>query len=41
MSSRKRVVIAFSLEADTERLTILGIFYGGQGYESSLNEPVE
>jgi toxin ParE1/3/4 len=41
VSYRKRVVIAFSLEADTERLTILGIFYGGQDYESSLNEPDE
>lgn len=41
VSYRKRVVIAFSVEADTERLTILGVFYGGQDYESSLNEPDE
>jgi toxin ParE1/3/4 len=41
VSYRKRVVIAFSVEADTERVTILGVFSAGQDYESSLNEPDE
>ncbi len=41
VSYRKRVVIAFSADADTEYLTILGVFYGGQDYESSLSEADE
>jgi plasmid stabilization system protein ParE len=31
---RKRVAIAFDVEGD--HVTILGIFYGGQNYETSL-----
>jgi plasmid stabilization system protein ParE len=31
---RKRVAIAFDVEGD--RVTILGIFYGGQNYETAL-----
>ena len=31
---RRRVVIVFSVQADT--VAILGIFYGGQDYESTL-----
>lgn len=31
---RKRVAIAFDVESD--RVTILGVFYGGQNYEAAL-----
>ena len=41
VSYRKRVVIAFSVDEDTKHVTILGVFYGGQNYELSLNEPDE
>ena len=41
VSYRKRVVIAFSIDEDTKHVTILGVFYGGQDYESSLNESDE
>lgn len=41
VSYRKRTVIAFSVDADTKYVTILGVFYGGQDYESSLSEPDE
>lgn len=33
---RKRTVIAFSVDA--ERVSIIGIFYGGQDYETILQE---
>jgi toxin ParE1/3/4 len=33
---RRRVTIAF--EASNERVTILGIFYGGQDFEAALEE---
>lgn len=33
---RKRAVIAF--DVDTERVEILGVFYGGQDYEIALQE---
>ena len=33
---RKRTVIAF--DVDTERVAIIGVFYGGQDYESILQE---
>ncbi len=36
---RKRTVIAFALEPDARRVTILGIFHGGQDYEAVLQEP--
>lgn len=36
---RKRTVIAFAWEADARRVTILGIFHGGQDYEAVLQEP--
>jgi plasmid stabilization system protein ParE len=36
---RKRTVIAFALETDAQRITILGIFHGGQDYEAVLQEP--
>lgn len=35
-SYRKRVAIAFDVEAD--RVEIMGVFYGGQDYESALSE---
>ena len=41
VSYRKRTVIAFSVDSDTRYVMILGVFYGGQDYESSLSEPEE
>lgn len=41
VSYRKRVVIAFSVDETIKQVTILGVFYGGQDYESSLSEPDE
>ncbi|HET7475198.1 MAG TPA: type II toxin-antitoxin system RelE/ParE family toxin [Dermatophilaceae bacterium] len=35
----KRVVIAFAVDEHAKRITILGIFYGGQDYESALIDP--
>ena len=35
-SFRKRVVIAFNVER--ERVNIIGVFYGGQNYETKLGE---
>jgi toxin ParE1/3/4 len=35
-SYRKRVVIAFEVDAD--QVAILGVFYGGQDYETSFQE---
>ena len=35
-SYRKRVAIAFDVEAG--RVEIIGVFYGGQDYESALSE---
>ena len=34
--SRKRVVIAF--DVDAERTSVIGIFYGGQDYETVLQD---
>lgn len=39
VSFRKRVVIAFTVDANTEHVTILGVFTGGQDFESLLREP--
>jgi plasmid stabilization system protein ParE len=36
---KKRAVIAFSV--DTEQVSIIGIFYGGQDYESILHTDAE
>ncbi|CAM5380774.1 type II toxin-antitoxin system RelE/ParE family toxin [Rhodanobacter lindaniclasticus] len=33
---RKRTVIAFAVDADAEQIAILGIFHGGQDYETAL-----
>lgn len=38
-SYRKRVVIAFEVDAD--QVAILGVFYGGQDYETSFQEEKE
>lgn len=40
-SYRKRVVIAFSVDEAIKQVTILGVFYGGQDYESSLSDSDE
>ncbi len=39
MAYRKRVILAFSVDDAMEQVTILGVFYGGQDYESALTEP--
>jgi len=36
---KKRVVIAFTVDEHAKGITILGIFYGGQDYESALIDP--
>lgn len=36
---KKRVVIAFAVEADL--VSIIGIFYGGQDYETALQSDLE
>jgi plasmid stabilization system protein ParE len=35
-SYRKRAVIAFAVDDHAKRVSILGVFYGGQDYESVL-----
>lgn len=35
---RKRTVIAFAVDTEAGQVSILGIFYGGQDYETVLNE---
>jgi plasmid stabilization system protein ParE len=34
----RRVTIAFSIDAETETVAILGVFYGGQDFELALRE---
>ncbi|MGV1009959.1 MAG: type II toxin-antitoxin system RelE/ParE family toxin [Dermatophilaceae bacterium] len=41
MSPQKRVVIAFTVDDSHQQVTILGVFYGGQDFESAFNDPVE
>ena len=36
---RKRVTIAFDVTGDT--ITIIGIFYGGQDFESAMNSDIK
>jgi plasmid stabilization system protein ParE len=36
---RKRTVIAFAVELDVRRVTVLGIFHGGQDYQAVLRDP--
>ncbi|MEO8727303.1 MAG: hypothetical protein ABI383_14410 [Acidobacteriaceae bacterium] len=38
-SYRKRMVIAFDVDAD--QVNVIGIFYGGQDYEATLQEEDE
>lgn len=33
---RKRIVIAFAVDSGAEHVSILGIFHGGQDYETAL-----
>lgn len=35
---RRTAVIAFTADADTETVSILGVFYGGQDFENSLKD---
>ena len=35
-SYRKRIVIAFAVDDHVKRVSILGVFYGGQDYDSVL-----
>lgn len=35
---RKRTVIAFVIDTEAERVAILGIFHGGQDYETGLSQ---
>lgn len=37
MNFRKRVVIALAVDDDPREVTILGVFYGGQDYQSMLS----
>ena len=41
MSYKKRVVIAFTVDDSREQVTVLSVFYGGQDFESALNDPDE
>ena len=34
---RGRTVIAFVVDADSQRLSILGVYYGGQYFETDLS----
>lgn len=38
---RKRVVIAFDVEVDAEQVSVIGIFYGGQDYETVLQDDTD
>lgn len=33
---RRNAIIAFMVDADTETVSIFGVFYGGQDYEASV-----
>ena len=39
MSYKKRAVIAFRVDDVASRVDILGVFYGGQDYETLLSAP--
>jgi len=41
MSYKKRVVTAFTADDSREQVTVLGVFNGGQDFESVLNDPDE
>ncbi|MGH8124824.1 MAG: type II toxin-antitoxin system RelE/ParE family toxin [Rhodanobacteraceae bacterium] len=38
---RRRAVIAFAIDAESEQVSILGVFYGGQDYETALSRPAK
>jgi toxin ParE1/3/4 len=38
---RKRTIIAFAVDDPKKQVTILGVFHGGQDYESTLAEDSE
>lgn len=39
MTYKKRAVIAFRVDDVAKRVDILGVFYGGQDYETLLSQP--
>jgi len=41
LKTKKRVVIAFTVDDHAEQVTILGVFYGGRDYESALTDSDE
>ena len=38
---KKRAVIAFDVDSELDRVSILGVFYGGQDYEAILHDDFE
>lgn len=34
---RRRAVVAFAVDTDAQQVTVLGVFYGGQDYETALS----
>lgn len=38
---KKRLVVAFAIDSVTKRISILGLYYGGQDYEGILRETSE
>ncbi|MDL2279902.1 type II toxin-antitoxin system RelE/ParE family toxin [Desulfovibrio sp. OttesenSCG-928-G11] len=38
---KKRAVIAFEVDEGAEQVSIIGLFYGGQDYETILQDEVE
>ena len=36
---KKKVIIAFNVDEHAKAIEILGVFYGGQDYESALIDP--
>lgn len=41
MAYKKRVIIAFSVDDTAQHVMILGVFYGGQDYESAFTQSDE
>lgn len=37
---KKRMVIAFAVDSDSGQVSILGLFYGGQDYETILQDDI-
>lgn len=38
---KKRMVIAFAVDTGTRQVSILGLFYGGQNYETILQDDID